>query len=409
MQPDPATMRVARQAMRHVRDGARVIVGSMAAEPRHLMLALEERAASLGSVDLWAGMLLSDYGFLATPSIRFTTWFPPGTVGRRRIPAGRIEHLPLSWAQVAEVLRERASSSIVMVQVAPADDEGFHSLSLSAGHIGVVIDNAEVILAEVNDDLPQTRGRRVHASRLTVAIPSRAAVPQFPTATYTEADLRIARSVAELLDSDITLQVGVGAVPDACLGELARQGFTDLRIHSGATNGVLELARAGALAQGPEVIRVGEVLGSRQLYDFVHDNPLVELVDARQTHYPDALLAIDRLYCVNSAISVDTFGQVNCEYVRGEHRGAVGGLADFAHAASWPGNRSVIALRSTTSGAAESRIVPRLEAATTSLSRDLTEFVVTEYGVADLRGATVRQRRKALAAVAHPRYRSSLE
>jgi len=409
MRPDEQAMRLARKAMAHIQDGAQVVVGSLTSEPRHLMLALQERAASLSRVDLWGGMLLSDYGFLAAPSIKFTTWFPPGTVGRRQIPAGRIEHLPLSWAQVTEVLRERAKSLVVMVQVAPADEDGFHSLSLSAGHVGAIINEAAIVLAEVNPNLPTTRGQRVHASQLSVAIPSPTPVPEFPSTPATEADRRIARSVAELLDNNITIQVGVGTVPDVCLRELARQGFAGLRVHSAATEGVVDLALAGALALGADVVRVGEVLGGRRLYDFVDGNHQVELVSARQTHYADALMGVDRLNCVNSAISVDAYGQVNCEYLDGLHRGAVGGLADFAHAATWPGNRSVIALRSTSSGDRRSRIVPQLDAATVSVSRDLTQFVVTEYGVADLRGASVRERRNALAAIAHPRFRSSFE
>jgi 4-hydroxybutyrate CoA-transferase len=403
-----AAMTLAREAMAHVPDGARIIVGSMTGEPRHLMRALEEHAATLRHVDVWSGMLLSDYSFLRAPSIRFTTWFPPGMVGRRSIPPGRLEHLPLSWSQVTATLIELAPESIVMVQVAPADEDGYHSLGLSAGHIGAIIDDAKLVLAEVNPNLPRTRGRRVHRSRLAVAIPSDTPVPEFPASPHSDVDRRIAEFVVDLLEDEVTLQIGVGSVPDACLALAAAKGLRGLRIHSGATEGIIELFERGALAAGENSVRVGEILGSRRLYDFVADNPVIELVDSRLTHTARELCRIERLYCVNSAASVDVFGQVNCEYVHAQHRGAVGGLADFAHAGSWPGNRSIIALRSTTTGERESRIVASLDAATVSLSRDLAQFVVTEYGVADLRGATVRERRERLSAIAHPKFRASL-
>jgi 4-hydroxybutyrate CoA-transferase len=408
---DPDALRMAHQAMEHVPDGAHVLMGSLAVEPRYLMRALTEHARRLDSIDLWGGMLLSGYSFLSSDAIRYTTWFPP-TTRAASIPAGRIQYLPLSWAQVAAELRGRAPATVVMVQVAPADGEGFHSLSLSAGHVGAVIDDVSVVLAEVNGQLPRTPGRRIHHSRLAAAIPVDYPVPEFPTAQPTAADEAIAELVAELLDDNVTLQVGVGSTPDACLRHVARAGLTGLRIHSGATSAVIDLERAGSLARSTletPAIRVGEIFGDRALYEFVDRNPTVELLDARQTHYASALQHVDRLHCVNSAISVDLFGQVNCEYVNGIHRGAVGGLADFAHAATWPGNRSIIALRSTTSGDRQSRIVRALDASTVSLSRDLTEFVVTEYGVADLRGKTTRERRRAIAGVAHPRFRASLE
>jgi 4-hydroxybutyrate CoA-transferase len=401
-------LEAARLAVQNVTDGACVIVGSLAAEPRYLMQALAERATRLRRVDVWAGMLLSDYSFLGIPSLRFTTWFPPGTLSRHPVALDRVRFLPLSWAKVAELVQVKARDAVVMLQVAAADEDGYHSLSLSAGHMGLALEEARVILAEVNPNLPRTRGARVHSSRLTMAIPVDSPVPAFPGGVAGDVERAVAARVAHLIDDDVTLQAGVGVVPDACLCALAQAGRTGLRIHSSASEGVVELARAGALAAGPAVVRAGEILGGPRLYDFVAGNEQVELVDARHTHFPDALMAIDRLVSVNSAISVDVYGQVNTEYINGVHRGAVAGLADFAHAANWPGNRSIIALRSTTSDERHSRIVPRLDAETVSVSRDLTQFVVTEWGVADLRGATVDERRRALARVAHPQYRSSL-
>ncbi|GAA2862668.1 acetyl-CoA hydrolase/transferase C-terminal domain-containing protein [Pseudonocardia halophobica] len=397
----------ARELLEMVEDGALVVAAALGTQPRHLLRALGVRARSLSRVDLAAGMFFSDYAVLDAPSVRFRTWFPPGTAPGQEVPADRVEYLPMSWAQVVDWLAHRAEPDVLLVQLSPADTDGWHSFGVSSSYSAAAARAARLVIAEVNAQMPCTRGERIHASELAGVLHVDHPVPGYPRRPPAEVDAVIAEHVASLVTDARTLQAGVGSIPDAVYAQLAKEGRRDLRVHGSATSGLVDLHAAGCLANGPSL--VGEVLGDQQLYDFVADNPNVEMVGGESTHAAAALLGVPNLTCINSALSVDVFGQVNTEYIGGRHVGAVGGAIDYSRAAVWPGNQGIVALRATAARGTVSRIVPNLDAATVSLPRDSTQFVVTEFGVADLRDKTVPERRRELARVAHPSFRSSLE
>ena len=406
MKPD--LEREADQLLKAVVDGDFVVAGALGAEPRYLMGAFTRRAAELSRLDLAAGMFLGGYDFLNAPSVRFRTWFPPGTVGGRAFSPDRIEYLPMGWAQVVEYLTDRARIDVLLLQVSPADADGFHSFGSSASYLAPAAKVARHVIAEINHSMPTTYGERIHSSELAGAIEVDYPLPAFPRRAPAAIDEQIARNVTALVEDDSTLQFGVGSIPDAVLGRLAAEGRRGMRLHAAIPMSILDFVASGGLVEEKGAITIGEALGDQALYDFIDRNERVRMVGGDVTHAVAALVTVPRLTSINSALSVDVYGQVNTEYVDGRHVGAVGGAIDFSRAATWPGNRGIVALRSTTS-AGVSRIVPDLGAATVSLPRDSTQFVVTEHGVADLRDKTIKERRREIAKVAHPSFRSSLE
>jgi 4-hydroxybutyrate CoA-transferase len=393
----------------HVRDGQCVVLGALAAQPLHLTAALARQAWQLHELRVCGGMLLDGYTILEPPSVRFASWFPPGTLLRNTTIGASIDYLPMSWSQVNDWLSAGADVDVAMVQVSPADAEGYHSLGVSSSYTAAAVDSARVVLAEVNLQMPTTHGIRLHRSRIAGSLSVSYPLPAFPMTPPTEVDEAIAQLIADLVEDGSCLQIGVGAVPDAALRAVARRGHSSLRIHSTATQGLLDVVDRGALAAGEGSVVVGEVLGDSNLYDFVDQNPVVRMVSGAETHGRAALSALQRFVAINSALSLDLAGQVNTEYLGSTQLGAIGGLADFARAGCSAGNRSIIGLRSTARGGEVSRIVPRLMTPTVSLSRDVADVVVTEHGVADLRGCTTSERAEKLISVAAPRFRAELK
>lgn len=400
----------AREALDLVRPGATVVAGSLAAEPRTLMAELARRAKDVGGVTLLSGMLLSDYGFLAEPdcAIRYQTWFMPGSLRGQRLNPEVVDFLPLAWSQVMTTL-ETMEIDAALVQVSPRDDDGFYSLGVSVGYTLPAARRARHVIAEVNPNMPRTAGAsRLHESEIDAVVPVDYPLPVFPLRPADEAGRQIAREAAALIEDGSTVQPGIGAIPSELMALLDARG-TRVTIHSMITDACIGLVRAAVRRGDLPAAKVGEVIGSEAVYEFVHENDAVVMCDGRETHGWHELAAVDRLVAVNSALEVDLFGQANGEILDGVQAGGVGGSLDFMVAASHPGNLSLLLLRATTGGGAVSRIVPRLNTPVVSIPRSLVQQVITEHGTADLRGRTVEERARALIAVAAPQHREQLE
>lgn len=397
----------ARDAIDCIRPSTHVVAGALAAQPRYLLRALGDKAQETRGIALSTGMLTDGYDYLADGRMRYRTWFPPGTLTTARPRPGAVEYLPMSWSQLVEWLAGPAKVDVVLVQVAPADPDGNHSLGVSSSYLLPAIEAASVVIGEVNQRMPRTCGAKVQTSVFTSTIDVDYQLPSFPARQPGELDVQIARQIVAMLPAAPCIQVGVGAIPDAVVRALARADRRDIKLHSVLTNSVLELSAADGLSDADDAMVVGEILGDQELYDFVDGNERVRLVGGRETHSLSALASLRNFCAINSALSVDLFGQINSEYIGGRHLGALGGLADFARGGLLPGNLSVTALRSTTADGS-SRIVPVLDTPTVTLSRDMTQIVVTEHGVADLRGKSVTERARALAGIADPRFRDDL-
>lgn len=400
----------AEEAASLISSGQTVAVAQLGAEPITITSALWARAGALSDVTIVTGMMVTGYPFLKLPAspFRLRTWFMPGALLGQSFRDVSADYMPLTWAQTARWLG-RLKPDVALIQVSPEDENGFHSLGVCTSMTPAMMKGAHLVVAEVNPQMPRTRGHSlIHRSRIDVLVPADHPIPDFPHRGEDETDRRIGTLAAAFVPDGATLQFGVGTIPGATVRALIQAGRKGLRILSQLTDPAMHLIEAGACnADGPAAF-VGDILGTQALYQWAHDNPAISMVsDALQSHGLESMSRWAPLVSINSALEIDLYGQVNSEVTGGRTVGAIGGSLDFAMAAQVPGGTSVIALRATTRHG-DSRIVPVLPAGPVTQPRTLLQFVVTEFGVADLRDMSVRERATALAGIAHPDHRDAL-
>lgn len=319
---------------------------------------------------------------------------------------GRVDYLPMSYTATWCWLRNAAAVDTVLVQVAPPDADGNCSLGMACDFTPAVWPRATRILAHINPRMPRSRGPSIPVARITAAIEQDMPLLDIPDPPADAAMDAVAAQVATLVDDGATLQLGLGRLQSAVLR--AVRGRRNLRIHSGmVSDGLLGLLDSGALSAAPDAVVAGVALGTPALYEVAARQ--VVFRDVGHTHDHAVLRAIARLTAVNSALSVDLLGQVNGEFLSGRQLSGVGGLPDFLQGARQSaGGRGIIALPATTPRG-ESRIVPLLPPGPVSLTRVEADYIVSEYGVADLRHLDVRARARALIAIAAPEHRDALQ
>ena len=307
---------------------------------------------------------------------------------------------------------------MALVHVSPPDAHGFCSYGVEVGVTKAAAESARIVIAEVNPQMPRTLGDSfIHVSRITHLVPVSYPLLELHQGHGTEPERRIAQFCADLIEDGSTLQMGIGGIPDAVLGCLG--GKKDLGIHSEMfSDGVIALVERGIINGArktlhPGKITAGFLMGTRRLYDFVHDNPMVELHPTEYINDPFRIAQNDRMVALNSALEVDLTGQVCADSIGTRMYSGVGGQIDFIYGSSRSrGGKPIIALPSTAEvdGRPLSRIVPTLKpGAGVVTTRSHVHYVVTEHGVADLYGKSLAQRRRALIAVAHPGFRDDLE
>ncbi len=388
--------------------GRTVYVQGGAGEPLALRALLAENPEALADVTL-AGCFLpgmNDFDYAAlNPAVRVSCFMLPPAF-RDSFQAGRVTVTPMAYSQIAVAMRDGPAPDLAVLQVTPPDAEGNCSFGPCADFAPLVWPRAGKVVAFVNPSLPRARrGPTIPASRIDIAItadgPFITAVETAPAADQ----LAIAALIAGLVPDGAAIQTGIGGAPSAAVARLKdRRGLV---VRSGmVTEGYRGLADAGALADGGHI--TGLVLGSPDFMAWGCE--AFALADATVTHGPASLAQVERLWALNSALEVDLFGQANVEWQAGRLISGLGGAPDFARAAKRsPGGRGVLALPATARGGTISRIVPRIGAPTVSIPRDDTDLIITEHGVADLRGASLEGRAKALIAIAAPEHREGLE
>jgi 4-hydroxybutyrate CoA-transferase len=404
----------AEAAVRLVPPGAAMVAAPGCGTPETLLQAVGSTADLLGSPRLYSGLQLGDYPFLEAATsghLSYRTWHPYGPARAALVP-GRVDYVPARASGIPDLL-DVWETSVALVRVSPPDRNGWCSLGPSASYVCHAIARASVVLAEVDPATPRTCGdSAVHVSRITALVDATTPPCYFPAAARDEVSDRVAAHVLELLPHSATLQLGIGAVPEALTAYLADSDLRDLRFVGMGNDAMVGLVDRGVLAaHDPDrpAISAAELMGTRLLMDFADHNPAVLLRDSRHSHAPRVLAQIPRLVAVNSAIEVDLFGQVSSELVGSRQVSGIGGSIDFVEAGfGSPGGLSVVALTATSRDGRNSRIVRRLGSDLVSLSRHTPDVVVTEYGVAWLRGRTVHERAEALASIAHPDHRDAL-
>ncbi len=406
-------------AVECLRPGMKVLLPPACGEPVALVREVVRQADRLRGLTLVCGIHLGDYPFAGPEAepLRVATWHMSPRLEEARA-RGRVEFLPARYFDLARALLVPGSPwapDAVLLHCAPPDRHGYLSLGVSVGLALPAARQAPLVVAQVNPRMPRTRGAgQLHASQIDVWTEVDEPLLPYPPPPVTDVERAIGRHVAALIPDGATVQVGVGAIPQAVLEALG--DHRDLALHSLLVDASVGLVERGVVTAAAKRFHRGrcdiaEAMGTRRLFEFVHDNPLVNMDSSVWVHDPEVVARLDRFFAVNSALEVDLGGQVTAESLGPRQVAGIGGQFDFVlGAARSPGGASVVALPATSRDGLASRIVPRLTpGAAVTTPRFVVDCVVTEYGAAWLRGKSDRERAAALVAVAHPKFREELE
>jgi acyl-CoA hydrolase len=395
-----------------LRDGDTVMWGQASAEPLTLTRALVAQREGLGRLRLFMGV---DTGRTFRPehADHFDFFSYCGAGGNRQLAqAGLLDILPCPYSQIPQVLRSgMLKVDVLLVQVSPANKDGRFSLGVANDLLLAALEVARVVIAEVNPKVPFSHGERtLLESEIDWLVPAQFDPLEILSGEVSPVESRIAAQVASLIGDGATLQLGLGGVAETVLSLLSDR--RDLGFHSGIMgDAAVTLAQAGALTNARKGIDLsvsvtGLLMGTQRLYQFAHQNPAVQLRGTDYTHNAQVLRSIHQLVAINSAIEVDLTGQVNAEVAGGVYMGAVGGAPDFLRAAHASyGGIPIVALPATAAG--KSRIVSNISGPVSTARCDAGVFV-TEHGIADLRGLTLKQRRQRMVDIAAPEHRAAL-
>jgi 4-hydroxybutyrate CoA-transferase len=405
-------------AVERLRPGMRVLLPPGCGEPRALVQEICRQSERLPELTLLGGIHLGDYPW-ARPehaALRYATWHmsPRLEDARRR---GRVDFVPLRYFDLVTEFAAggRWAPDCVLVHAAPPDAHGYLSLGVSVSVALPSARGAPLVIAQVNRAMPRARGNGwLHASQIDAWVEVDEPLVEYPPPAVGEVERAIGDHLAALVPDGATVQVGVGAIPQAVLEALGNH--RDLALHSLLVDAGVALAERGVVTGACKRLRrgrmdLGEAMGTRRTFDFLASSTAVSMDSAAFTHDPEVVASIDRFVAVNSALEIDLTGQVTAESLGARQVAGIGGQFDFVLGASRSvGGAAVIALPSTGRDGAVSRIVPRLAGgAAVTTPRFLADWVVTEHGAARLRGLSDKARATALITVAHPRFQGELE
>jgi acetyl-CoA hydrolase len=408
----------AADAVKAVRSGQRVYIGGGCGVPVVLAGELARRAPELRDVEI-IHILTAGTSAWVTPeassAFRVNSLFIGPNV-RDAVQEGRADFTPVFLSEIPRLFREgHLPIDVALIAVSPPDEHGYCSYGVEVGVTKPAVESARVVIAEINPRMPRVWGNSfIHISRIDYCVEVDYPLPEFRQGEPAPLYSRIGRHVADLIDDGATLQMGIGAIPNAVLDYLGDK--RDLGVHSEMfSDGIIDLVQRGVITGArktllPGKLVAGFVLGTERVYRFIHNNPIIELRTTDFTNDPFTISRNDKMVAINAALQVDLTGQVCADSIGTKFYSGVGGQADFIRgAARSKGGKPIIALPSTALGGTVSRIVSTLEpGAGVTTSRNDVHYIVTEYGVAYLYGKTVRQRAEALIAVAHPDFRAEL-
>jgi 4-hydroxybutyrate CoA-transferase len=409
----------AEEAVKVIQSGQRVFMTGNVSVPQKILAALVDYAPNLDDVEICQALTVGEDAYTAPEMaghLRINTTFVSANV-RKAVHEGRADFTPVLLSEFPLLFKDFLPLDAALIHISPPDEHGFCSLGVEVGLTKTPAESANIIIAEVNQQMPRTLGDSfIHVSKLDYMVPVDYDLPELAMSTG-EADeviQTIAGNCAELIPDGATMQMGIGAIPDAVLKFLLDK--KDLGIHTELfSDGVIELVEAGVLTNArktlhPGKIIAGFILGTQSLYRWVNDNPLIELHPTEYVNDPFVISQNDRMVAINSAIEVDFTGQVCADSIGPKIYSGVGGQLDFIYGASRSkGGVPIIALPSTAKNDTLSRIVPMLKQGSGVVTtRNHVRYVITEYGVADLYGKTIRQRAQSLIDIAHPNFRDEL-
>ncbi len=414
----------AEEAVRAVKSGNRIFLTGNVSVPQKVLAALVEYAPQLKNVEICQALTVGSADYVSPAMeghLRVNSIFISANI-RQAVQEGRADFTPVLLSEFPLLFkRGLLPLDVAMIHVSPPDEHGFCSLGVEVGLTKTPAESARIIIAEVNEQMPRTLGDSfIHVSRLNYIVPVDYPIVELPMGGGEPSNVveKIAGYIAELIPNGATMQLGIGTIPDAVLKYLFDK--KDLGIHTELfSDGVIDLFNAGVITNAQKTLHPGKIvagfmIGTKRLYDWADDNPLIELHRTEYVNDPFVIAQNERMVAINSAIEIDLTGQVCADSIGPKLYSGVGGQLDFVYGASRSkGGVPVIALPSTNTmrdGRVISKIAPMLQTgAGVVTSRNHVRYIVTEYGVADLYGKTIRQRANQLIQIAHPDFREDLK
>ncbi|MFW5980517.1 MAG: acetyl-CoA hydrolase/transferase family protein [Halanaerobiaceae bacterium] len=407
----------AEEAAAKIKSRDRVVVALGGGETPAILEALAERKEEVSGVTIDQMLPLRDYSYFQPEfedSIKHNGWFL-SKYSRNLVNEKRADFTPNYFHQAPVLYKNKIKVNVLLATVSPMDRHGYFSFGISVDYTKPVAEQADMVILEVNENMPRTLGNSfIHVSEVDYLVENNSEIPELPYASPGEVEMKIGENVAALIEDGSTLQLGIGGIPTATTRAL--EDKKDLGIHSEMlSEGIRHLVEKGIVNNRKKSFHPGKIvgsfaLGSRKLYDFLDDNPLVEMHPVSYTNDPQNISKNNKMVSINSTLEVDLLGQCASESLGTRQISGTGGQTDFVRGAvKSKGGKSIIALASTAGGGKFSTIVPVLKkGSVVTTSKNEVDYIVTEYGSASLRGKTAAERAEALINIAHPDFRDKL-
>lgn len=407
-------LRSPEEAIRLIEPGDDIIVPLAAGEPPALLDALPSHTELHGN-RLFQMLSLRPAPPTDPEKVKLVSLFL-ATGDRPGFHAGSIDLLPNHFSELPSLLRTFTDNRVIMASVSPMDEQGYFSLGTNADYTATLLHDAKVIVLQVNEYMPRTYGdNQIHISQAAAITEHHEPLPSLPDPILTEKDERIGRYIADLIQDGDVLQIGFGAIPNAVMNFL--KDHKDLGIYTEMLpDKVMDLHEAGVVTNRNKPLYEGKTtmtfaLGSQRLYKFMHENPDLYMIPVNESNDVRLISRFDNIVSINATIEIDFLGQCNSETIGGRYYSSTGGQADFARGVRMARNgRGIICLHSTAKNDTISKIAPALSlGSVVTTSKNDVDYVVTEYGIVQLKGKTIRERTRALIGIAHPKFREELE
>ena len=407
----------AEEAVRRIQSGDRVVVAHATGEPSYILDAMVANADQYENVEIVHMVAMGKAEYCKPEydrNFHHNRFFLVATT-RAAAAEGRADFTPVFFSEIPSVLEEILHPNVAMIQVSPPDEHGYVSLGVSVDYTKTAAEVADLVIAQVNKQMPRTLGDAfLHVTQLDCIVETDLPVIELAPPKIRDVERGIGKNVAQLIRDGDTLQLGIGAIPDAVLLFLKHK--KDLGIHSEMfSDGVVDLYQKGVITGANKRLDKGKMvaaflMGSKKLYDFVDDNPDVMMRTVDYVNNPAVICQNPKVVSINSCLQVDFNGQVNSESMGTKQFSGIGGQLDYVRgAAMCPDGKAILAMPSTAKHGEVSRIVPVFEPGTTvTTTRTDVHYIVTEYGVANLRAKSLRERARLLINIAHPKFRDQL-
>lgn len=405
------------QAVQQIKSGQRVVVAHACGEPSIILDALVANAAQYENVEIIHMVAMGKAAYCQPQydkNFHHNAFFLGGST-RAAATEGRVDFTPVYFSEIPSLLREDLRPNVTLLQCSPPDAHGYVSLGVSVDYTKPAAEASDLVIAQVNQNMPRTLGDSfLHVTQIGCLVEADTPVIELAPPKIGDVERAIGENVASLVRDGDTLQLGIGAIPDAVLLFLKEKN--DLGIHTEMfSDGVVELVEAGVITNKAKTLHRGQsvatfLMGTRRLYDYVNNNPAVAMYPVDYVNDPYVIGQNDNLVSINSCVQVDIMGQVVSTSAGLRQISGVGGQVDFVRGANLSkGGRAIMAMPSTTGKGKISKIVPFLDqGSAVTTTRNEVNYVITEYGIAKLKGKSLRQRAEALIRIAHPDFRDEL-